>query len=113
MSVKLISETYRKRKKARNISGSTSGILKKTKGTWSVLSEYGCLTLKGIIPVYIFYQYYPGLSYVENHMSNYFDKATLISPKFDYLGLPQEVAINLFNTQIKFPQASQQVLQLQ
>ena len=36
--------------------------------------------LKGIIPVYIFYQYYPGLSYVENHMSIYFEKATLISP---------------------------------
>ena len=36
--------------------------------------------LKGIIPVYIFYHYYPGLSYVENHMSIYFDKATLISP---------------------------------
>ena len=35
---------------------------------------------KGIIPVYIFYHYYPGLSYVENHMSIYFDKATLISP---------------------------------
>ena len=46
-------------------------------------------------------------------MSIYFDKATLISPLFDYLGLPQEVAINLFNTPIKFPQASQQVLQLQ
>ena len=69
--------------------------------------------VKGIIPVYIFYHYYPGLSYVENQMSIYFDKATLISPLFDYLGLPQEVAINLFNTPIKFPQASQQVLQLQ
>ena len=37
-------------------------------------------SFKGIIPVYIFYHYYPGLSYVENHMSIYFDKATLISP---------------------------------
>ena len=36
--------------------------------------------VKVIIPVYIFYHYYPGLSYVENHMSIYFDKATLISP---------------------------------
>ena len=36
--------------------------------------------LKGIILVYIFYHYYPGLSYVENHMSINFDKATLISP---------------------------------
>ena len=46
-------------------------------------------------------------------MSIYFDKATLISPLFDYLGLPQEVTINLFNTPMKFPQASHQVLQLQ
>ena len=38
------------------------------------------LGVKGIIPVYIFYHYYPGLSYVENHMAIYFDKATLISP---------------------------------
>ena len=45
------------------------------------LSRFGIDSqLKGIIPVYIFYHYYPGLSYVENDRSIYFDKATLISP---------------------------------
>ena len=68
---------------------------------------------KVIIRVYIFYQYYPGVSYAENHMAIYFDKSALISQLFDYFGLPQEVAINLFNTLKKFPQASEQVLLLQ
>ena len=48
--------------------------------THFIIANVSKTNIKGIIPVYIFYQYYPGLSYVENHMSIYFDKATLISP---------------------------------
>ena len=46
-------------------------------------------------------------------MAIYFDKAALTSPVYDYLGMPQEVAIYLFNSPTKLPQAAQQVLQLQ
>ena len=68
------------------------------------------MSVKVILQVYYFNHYHPGFSYAENYIAIYFVKTALISPQFDYMGMPQEAAINPLNTPIT---TTQQVLQLQ